>query len=454
MTNDLSQKQAPESAVKSMNEMEIETPERGGEKAAPLGKPMAVVTAALMLGVFIDSILYKKQMGLQWALIINAVLLALPLLALFGMLLGAADQIFSEQLKGLFGWLTTASLEDLLIQVALISILAYGLFGALRFALTQTKPVTLEPDRPMFKPFLGLTEASVVLILINLMFAAFLVVQVRYFFAGEAAIHPNGFTYAEYARRGFFELVAVGCLTWAVHYVLSAVTRRETGGQRAVFSILTSLLVLQVGVILVSAFQRLSLYEQAYGFTQDRLVAHVFMIFLGLILLASLVMEWTRQFRRTALVLLLAFMGFGFTLAGINVDRTIARWNIAAAQSNGKLDARYLVHNVTADAEPALFDGFASGVSAPKLEETLGKVLACRAEKPARWLPENGAWLGYHQPEANAEALFAVNAQALSHYPILVYEESDKGYNEGVTDYGVEIDGEWITCRTEYEGSD
>ena len=137
------------------------------------------------------------------------------------------------------------------------------------------------------------------------MFAVFLAVQFRYFFAGSANVHIDGFTFAEYARRGFFELVAVALIAGVLYFSLASFTKRESAAKRRGFSILAGLLLAQVGVILVSAFQRLRLYEQAYGFTSLRLAAHVFMVFLGVLLLALILMELTRSFHRLGLALVL-----------------------------------------------------------------------------------------------------------------------------------------------------
>jgi hypothetical protein len=59
---------------------------------------------------------------------------------------------------------------------------------------------------------LGNVEASVVLGLVNILFFLFILIQFTYFFGGESNISSQGFTYAQYARQGFFELITVGIL--------------------------------------------------------------------------------------------------------------------------------------------------------------------------------------------------------------------------------------------------
>ena len=116
-----------------------------------------------------------------------------------------------------------------------------------------------------------------------ILFAAFVAIQFQYFFGGQANIHIEGYTYAEYARKGFGELVAVAFFSLLLLLGLGAITRRDTESQRKTFSSLGVGLVGLVLVMLISAFQRLALYESAYGFSRLRAYTHVFMIWLALL---------------------------------------------------------------------------------------------------------------------------------------------------------------------------
>lgn len=371
------------------------------------------------------------------AAVIRGVLISLPLLFIFALLLGSADLVFGEQLKDLVSWLSPKNLEDVLRQLAIILVLTWALFGVLWMLITHTdKRKVPELDEPLIKPFLGLTESAIVLISLNLLFAAFLLVQFRYFFAGQANITLQGFTYAEYARRGFFELLAAAFIAWLLHYALSSLTKREKGAQRFLFSLLASLLILQVGLVLVSAFQRLSLYEQAYGFTRDRLVAHVMMVFLGLVLLSSMLLEWTHSLKRMALVLFIALFAFSLTLSALNVDALIAHRNLDRAINGEEFDPTYLVNFLNGeDAVPTLFRYYDDPTLPKDLKDTLGKVLACRQ---ARQTEDEKAsnWTGWTWPRMRANTLYADHASALASYRMTRQEDS-LGFLLGDT---------WVSC--------
>jgi hypothetical protein len=288
--------------------------------------------------------------------ILRGLLLAIPFLVLLGALLASADTYFSSWLGGLLGFLDLDRAGEYVFRAVYIFILAFIVMAVLLYAFfcsqTSTKSKTLIP------PFLGFAEVATVLVSVALLFVAFVVIQFRYFFGGLSNIVDNSaaLTYAEYARRGFAELVVVAFITLVLFLVASAVTQRKANQQRW-FSGLGIGLFLLVAVILASAFKRLLLYEEAYGFTRMRTFPHVFMIWLGLLLLALVVLEVRQRQRHFAVAILLAAAGFVFTLPILNVDAFIVRANLARPNAPSDLDFQNLA-NLSADALPALTQAY------------------------------------------------------------------------------------------------
>ena len=114
---------------------------------------------------------------------------------------------------------------------------------------------------------LGASEALVVLVVIDAVVGLFVGLQIAYLFGGQSTLVAAGMTYSDYARRGFFELVAAACLAGAVVVVLEATVARRS---RPYLVALLGLLAL-TAVVLVSAALRLRLYQDAYGWTELRL---------------------------------------------------------------------------------------------------------------------------------------------------------------------------------------
>lgn len=364
--------------------------------------------------------------------IIKGVLIAVPLLLIFTFLFSVADEIFENRLDAVVQWMRTQFLQDLLGRVLLTLFFSWLAAAGLWFLVSnKQKPLKIEPDEAFFKPFLGMTETSIVLVSLNLLFAFFLLIQFQYFFAGKANISLEGFTYAEYARRGFVELLWAASIAGLVFYALAAVTKRESKARQTAFSILSSLLLVQVGVILVASYQRILLYEDAYGLTHVRLIPQIFTFFLAAILLALVVMEWRKQFKRLALVLLVAFILFTITVAGINVDQRIARVNIERAIEGKNLDYEYLVYQLSDDAVPYMFEKIESGDLPDGIRANLTKVLVCRdSQEPSRQRP----WLENNFPGQKAAEYYASRQDLLSQYPLEVKEfKGAQGFQIGET---------------------
>lgn len=286
--------------------------------------------------------------------ILRGLLLTLPVVIAFAILLASADLIFAQDLRQTLSWLDIDRLFNVLGRLVVILVSGVILLGALVAALrspSEGKLIGLE--KPIVAPFLGFTEATVVFLGVILLFGSFVAVQFRYFFGGSANIVINGYTYAEYARRGFAELVFLACLTLALIMFLGAWTHRHSARMRVVFNGLSAILVLLTGVILVSAFERLLLYEQAYGFTRLRTYTYVAIIWIGLMFAAFLVLLLIGDLRRFGVACLVGAAGFALTLNALNVDVFILRQNVAYQGEIGELDGAYLAQ-LSTDAVPAL----------------------------------------------------------------------------------------------------
>ena len=213
----------------------------------------------------------------------------------------------------------------------------------------------------------GGVEIGVALGLLDLLFLSFVAVQFRYLFGGAPLVEAStDLTYAEYARRGFFELVAVVALALPCLLVADW-ARRPTGPRRdlVVFRVLAFALVATLVVVMASAVQRMLLYQQAYGLTELRLYATAFMAWLAIVVFWFAATALRGQRGRFAFGALVA--GF-IVLGGINAlnpDELIARTNLArvgapVASEFGRrpFDYQYTLQ-LSADAVPALVDGIA-----------------------------------------------------------------------------------------------
>ena len=331
--------------------------------------------------------------------VLRGLLIAVPVLLVFTALLASADLVFADRIDRLF---SLEFLEDVgrWIRHAWVILMAgFLLAGGLAYAVRKGSGVWADRlSSASFPRFPAVTESAVVINAVNLLFFLFVLIQVPYLFGGQLNIDPAKFTYADYARRGFAELVVVAVLTLGLILFLSALTPRHTSRQRLVFNLSATVLLGLTGVMLASAFKRLLLYEMAYGFTQLRIYPHVFMVWLGLLLAWFAVTLWikpalgqgadTRGRDLFATGVLIAALGFVATLDLLNPDALIVRQNFrrfqeaaleqsAAGARWREIDAHYFAR-LSEDAVPALVA--VAGQATGQVRDVIEEDLRSRAE--------------------------------------------------------------------------
>ena len=315
-----------------------------------------------------------------------------PLLVLTG-LLTSADPVFERLLRNaLF-----TGIQPLLEHLLFAGVIAWFTSGYLR-AFLVSDDVIMERVR-LPRPTLAPSEIAVALSLLNVLFIAFLAVQVRYLFGGASLVQvTEGLTYAEYARRGFFEMVAATTFVVPVLLVADWAALDDAVGRRALRATSMLLVLLLVGV-LGSAAYRMRLYQDAYGLTEQRLYVSVFIVWLTAVL-GWLVLTVLRGRRR----------GFAFgaiagglaciaALHALNPHALIARVNISRAAHGAEVDGSYL-RSLSADAVPTLI------ARLPALPEAERCQVAVMLEK--RWSGERpGGWRTWNLSDARARGMVA-----------------------------------------------
>lgn len=368
--------------------------------------------------------------------VLRGALLALPVIAVFVVLLASADLVFEAFVEDALAWLDFEWMRELVSHAAFIGIGGLVSLGALVTALRRRKPRPLIGEQePLMPRFIGFTEAVVVLAAVDLVFLIFVVIQFRYLFGGEANLTQAGYTYADYARRGFGEMVWAAILGQGLILGLGQWSRSEGRRQLATLNALSAGLVAMLLVTLLSALTRLLLYEEAYGFTRSRSYGHLFILWLAAALVALIVLLYRSRIRLYAPACAVAATGFGLSLSAINVDGFIAERNMDRYEATGDLDVRYLAQ-LTADAIPELA-GRADSNSPPELLA----LLACRGAMLQAQL-ESASWQSYNLGRQRARRALADIRPVLRPYEVTA--ESMRWKVEGP---GVELDycgGVWL----------
>ena len=274
---------------------------------------------------------------------VRGVVLAMPLVVVFAGLFSSADAIFARSLTEVFDlrrW--REALADLPARTAIAMFAAWVAIGAV--AMLGRARGRAAPRTPWA---LEIEPATVMLVTIDLLFLGFVGLQIAYLFGGRDTMDAAAITYSSYARRGFFELIAVAIMVAALLFALDLSVRKRG---RAYVAAALSLLALTT-VVLVSAGYRLDLYQRAYGWSEQRLYAFAVIACLAA---AIAILAWSIATDRTAVAfsrmaaaatavaLLLNLLAPSAYIARANLDRSIDPSSLPE-DAERALDSSYLV---------------------------------------------------------------------------------------------------------------
>lgn len=280
--------------------------------------------------------------------VLAVAVVSVSLLLLFGALFASADPEFSRLVESV---LPRDGLGNPLARLMLGVLVACA---ALAAAYLRRRTPTLDALAPAPARPLARWEWAVPLALLDLLFAAFVAVQVRALFGGDGhVLGTAGLTYAEYARQGFWQLSAVTVLTLLV--IAVAVRRIDTSAarDRALARVLLGPLCLLALVVVASAVHRMALYESTFGFTRLRLGVMAVELWLGAVFVGLLVAGLRMTGRWLPRAVLASAVLAVLALAAINPDWYIADRNVQRHAATGNLDVGYL-RGLSVDAVPAL----------------------------------------------------------------------------------------------------
>ncbi|KGN42990.1 DUF4153 domain-containing protein [Knoellia aerolata] len=291
-----------------------------------------------------------SRMPLLWP-VLRTVAIAAVGLVLFGGLFASGDAIFGSWAQSLVPDLRW----DSIIARVFIFVFVAGVSLAGGY-LALNPPRIADLDVPRSAPVGHRWEWLVPLGVVIALFAAFLVAQATAMWGGHEYLRETtGLTYAEYVHQGFGQLTTATFLTFVVIGIATRKAPQASASDRFVLKVaLVTLCVLTLAVV-ASALYRMSLYQEAYGYTTLRVLVDGFELWLGLLLVLMVVAvvrgRGTWLPRAALLSGALFFLGFGL----MNPDAWVASRNLDRFEQTGELDTAYL-STLGPDATPAILD--------------------------------------------------------------------------------------------------
>jgi len=326
--------------------------------------------------------------------IIKGALLSAPLVVVLIALLSSADPVIRWTTDRITGWLPDWSFPPRVMFFALLLLLT---LGANSIASRQVEARFPQYPPLGITPTVGVTEQRMMLWSAAGVLWLFVALQASYFIHPPPAAIGTGVTFADYARRGFGELSFAATIVGAIVIILEFARPADTTDRdRVVLRRLELALVIALELVLISAFHRVILYENAYGFTAARVHAQAYMVVMALVLLALAIEILNGRIsiafgRRVAEIALGVFTLLVFW----NYEAWIANKNIDRAMTSQQFDARYATRELSRDAIPTLVARRAE-IPQPQ-RDSLETLLAC---KP---LPAPRRWYEWNRSVSNAD---------------------------------------------------
>lgn len=292
-----------------------------------------------------------SRMPLLWP-VLRTIAVAAVGLVLFGGLFASGDAIFGSWAQSLVPDLRWDSIIARIFVFVFVA--GVALAGAY---LALNPPQIADLDVPRGRTVTHRWEWLVPLGVVIALFVAFLAAQATAMWGGHEYLQETtGLSYAEYVHQGFGQLTTATFFTLVVVGIATRKAGQESASDRLVLKVaLVSLCLLTLAVV-GSALYRMSLYQDAYGYTVLRVFVDGFELWLGLLIIlmiAAIVRGGGSWLPRAALLSgALFFLGFGL----MNPDGWVAQQNIDRFAATGKLDTHYLA-GLGPDAIPTLVNG-------------------------------------------------------------------------------------------------
>lgn len=308
-------------------------------------KPFSILKSSIRIGRTSEMKEGKKQ-------ILLGILVSLPLLFVIILLLSSADMIFGYYFVNLTELFSKIDLGNLVPRSIVNLIIAFYLFGYVWSFKSEEKAMEKDLDSPSAS--WGSVTVITVLIALNILYMIFTMIQFSYLYGGDKVALPDGFTYAEYARKGFFELAAVTFINFVIVLSCLKYVKKDNTKLLKTTNLLLTVLVVFTLNMLFSANFKLTLYEAAFGYTILRVSVHLFMLLLFLLCLVVAFGIWYRKIPIMKSIIVITISMYT-VINYLNIDGFIARKNVEIYNQTGKLDIYYLT-SLSFEAVPYLIE--------------------------------------------------------------------------------------------------
>ena len=275
----------------------------------------------------------NKEKNILTKRILIGVLVSIPAVMFLVMMLSSADLVFYNNFIMFNDWFKKLFEFINIFKIIVGTFTGFYLFSHLYSVFVKDDNSfanTISNKTDTAKQLKGdVIVFNILMMSILVVYTIFIGIQFKYLFSGGAL--PNGLNYSEYARKGFFELVFLSVLNIALILLTTYLLRDKIYEDKNKWALFTKLMLIYLclitGILLVSSYFRMSLYDSAYGFTRLRVLVYIFLVFEALGLIATFLYIIKHNFNILAVYAAIG-LTFYLTLNLVKIDEIIAKRNI------------------------------------------------------------------------------------------------------------------------------
>lgn len=177
---------------------------------------------------------------------------------------------------------------------------------------------------------------------LNLVYLVFCFTQIKVLFT------EQNIKYSEFARKGFFQLMIVSLINIAMILKANNKNLKETEKQEKYKKTMCIVMVIFTLIIIISAFARMTLYQQNYGYTRLRILVDYTLITEIILLIPTIIYILKNKIDliKTYFVIIITM----YCLVNfINIDKIIMKNNFNRYKETGYIDLNYLMEMNNSD---------------------------------------------------------------------------------------------------------
>lgn len=323
--------------------------------------PLDIYKAVLVMpcasfGKALSAIIYstgKSKTGKNVKLVLLGLVVTVPLTMFVAMLLISADSGVEAVLNALFGNVFDRGLL-FFMQLSLGIPVTLYIFGMLYSNVNKINGKGLKEEQyeeklrsirifPNLVMYSGVTPVCILYVL-------FFVLQLKYFISAFTGVLPEAYSYAEYARKGFFELSVIAVINLMILLLMNFLSKQSGELKPVLLKVYSVLIAVFTILLIATALSKMILYINNYGLTQLRVYTSWFMLLLAVVNVLIIVKQFRFTFNFVKYAVMTFALFFGI-LSFSNVDGNIAKYNIKMYQAGylNELDV-YALCNLSDDA--------------------------------------------------------------------------------------------------------